>query len=427
MKRLFYFIFLIALLVMAFPALAQQDTNLITLDDATPAIDVVITLPPDATGTISLDLALAAVRLTDSNGEIVFAAADERLHGLEFNIAPNSGTHTLTVERLPGVEKAYVSVVSLPEMSIGGTVEFVSGNAITLNEETTLSLDANNPGGTVSVEIPTETIGVITATFPGASATTQLVDSNGVLLAESTGGHVDGLTFVLDGGSYSFTVLGSNLTETVISGVRSVSVVDSGFAVIEVPDSSTETVVNVSTSVCTATITASAVNLRSGPGTGYSVLGYAYRGESYPVGGQNQEKNWIVIGTQDGNSAWVSLSVAQMQGSCDTLTVFDIPTQNNAPAQITITEVGSNQEISRQQAIQIAEAAYPGTRAVDVKQEYERGLLVWEVKLSNRMEVYIDAVTGEIVYQKNKNDDKEHDDDREHDDDHDDDHHEDDD
>jgi hypothetical protein len=51
----------LSLLVVTFPALAQQDNpDLITLNDATSAIDVVIT-PPDTTGTITLDLAQASV------------------------------------------------------------------------------------------------------------------------------------------------------------------------------------------------------------------------------------------------------------------------------------------------------------------------------------------------------------------------------
>lgn len=413
MKRLSLILLVtVGMLALALPALAQQDNpDLIMLNDATPAIDVVITLPADTTGTLSLDLALASVTLTDANDAVVFTAADERLHGLEFNIVPNSGTHTLTVERLPGVTEAYVSVVSLPEMTVGGTVELVEGGTLVLNEEAALALNTDNPGGTVSVEVPEETVGVVTATFPGAFATTQLVDSDGVLLAESTGGHVDALTFVLDGGSYDFTVLGTNLTGTVIAGVRAVSVEDGGFAVIEAPAPSAETVTEAGTGDCTAIVTASSANLRSGPGTGYSVLGYAYRGENYPVGGQNQENNWIVIGTSDGGSAWLSLSAAQTDGTCDTLTVFDTPTQDAAPAQITITGAGGNGQITSDQAIQTAQAAYPGTRAVDWEQDYEYGVLVWEVGLSNGVDVYVDATTGAIVYQENEYSDGGYDDD----------------
>jgi uncharacterized protein YraI len=296
-------------------------------------------------------------------------------------------------------------------MTIGGSVETIEGDTLALNQETTLSLNADTPGGTVSIEVPAETVGVVSATFPGAFAATQLVDRDGVLLAESTGGHVDGLTFVLDSGNYDFTVLGSDLTGTVLAGVRAVSAEDGGFAVIEAPTEPAEALAQTNTGNCTATVTASSANLRSGPGTGYSVLGYTYRGDSYPVGGQNQENNWIVIGTPDGGSAWLALSAAQMQGTCDTLTVFDTPTQDAAPAQITITGTGSNGEITRDQAIQIAQTAYPGTRAVDWEQDYEYGVLVWEVGLNNGVDVYVDALTGEIAYQENEYSDGGYDDD----------------
>jgi uncharacterized protein YraI len=346
MKRVSLFILIIGLLAAAFPVLAQQDNpDLITLNDATPAIDVVITLPQDTTGTLSLDLALAAVTLTDANDAIVFTAADERLHALEFNIAPNSGTHTLTIERLPDVPEAYVTVVSLPEMTVNGTVELIESSALTFNQETALTLNADSPGGTVTVDIPAETTGVMTAAFPGAFATTQLVDQDGVLLAESTGGHIDALSFVLDSGSYNFTLLGDNLSETVIAGLRAVSSEDGGFAIIEAPaatPATTTSAASTTVEACAVTVTASSANLRSGPGTGYSVLGYAYRGETYTVGGQNQESDWVVIGTSDGSSAWLARSAAQMQGACDALTVFDIPTQNAAPAQITITGADAN-------------------------------------------------------------------------------------
>lgn len=405
MKRFSLLVLVSVLLSMTLPALAQQDNpNLITLNDASPAIDVVITLPTDTSGSISLDLALASVTLTDANNAVVFTAADERLHGLEFNIAPNSGTHTLTVERLPGVAEAYVSVDSLPEMTVNGTVELVESNTLTLRQEVMLSLTTGNPGATVAVEIPSDAVGVITATFPGALATTQLVDSEGVLVAQSVGGHIDALTFMLDGGNYDFTVLGNNLTGTVVVGVRAVSIEEAGFTIVKAPSLPVETVTE--TSFCNATVVASSANLRSGPGTGYSVLGYAYRGEIYPIGGQNQENNWVVIGTPDGGSAWLSLDVAQIGGACNQLTIFDTPTRDAVPAQLTITGGTSNGEITREQAIQIAEAAYLGSRAVDVEQDYEYGLLVWEVGLNNGIDIYVDVATGQIVYQDTEDDER---------------------
>lgn len=346
MKRISLLFSALILLVTALPAAAQQnDPELIALNDALPAIEVMISLPPNTTGAISLDIVDAVVQLTDVNGAVVFTAADNRLHGLQFNIAPNMGTHTLTAQRLPEAAEAYVRVNSLPDMTIGGEAQAVEGNSLTLNQETAFTLDANNPGSMVTVDIPINEIGMVTATFPNANAATQLLDNDGVLLAESFAGHVDGLTFVLDAGSYTFTVWGENMTEPVVAGVRTVAAIDGGFELIEVPVLGDMGIIEAETGEepiedtgipCTATIAASSVNLRSGPGTGYSVLTFGYRGESFPVGGRNVENNWVVIGLEDGGSAWVSRSVSQLDGSCSDLVVFNQPLRHEQPAPVIV-------------------------------------------------------------------------------------------
>lgn len=335
MKRLL--IPLIFLLLGAIPTLAQDNANLITLNDATPAIDVVITLPSDTTGTVSLAIAQAAVTLTDSANAVVFHAADARLHGVDINIAPNSGSHTLTIARLPGMTDAYVSVVSLPELNINGAAEHVEGVAVTLNQEIALSLDATIPGGTADVSIPDGTTGVVTATFPGSNATTQLVDAQGIVIAQSAAGHVDGVNFVLDAGDYEFTILGNGLTRSVVAGVRVVSAEATGVNILAIPASSGSAASDTTgAAACTALVTRSSINLRSGPGTGYSVLGYGYFNENYVVGGRNPENNWIVVG-KDGASAWLALTGVNLQGSCDALTVFNIPLRDAPVAPIIIT------------------------------------------------------------------------------------------
>ena len=65
MKRLLMVLTL--LLIAAVPSLAQSQADLITLNDATPSIDVAISLPPDATGAISLNLSNAAVTIKNEN------------------------------------------------------------------------------------------------------------------------------------------------------------------------------------------------------------------------------------------------------------------------------------------------------------------------------------------------------------------------
>lgn len=334
MKTLALVLALIGLTI-ALPA-AAQDANVITLDDASPAINVMVSLPDNATGTIALNMVSAAITVTDGLGNTVFHAADARLHAVQLNIAPNSGTHTVTVERLPGMAQAQVSIESLPELAQIAATSLVSSRDLGLNQETMLNLDAATPGGTTTVHIPQGTTGLVSATFPHASASSQLVDANGVVLAESAGGHIDGVNYVVDAGDYHVTVLGNGLVNTVVAGVSVASATDNHFTVLEAPAAVDQMVSG--TEACTATVNVSSINLRSGPGTGYSVMDYGYRDEVFQVGGRNPENSWIVIGTDTG-SAWMSLVGANLSGACDTLAVYNIPYRDAQPAQIVVVPV----------------------------------------------------------------------------------------
>lgn len=329
MKRLALLSLLLIMCIAAVPALAQNGGDVIILNDATPSIDVVVTLPPDSTGALALNLAGASVQLTDAANNIVFQAADSRLHALELNIAPNSGTHTLTVQRLPGVATAAISVTSLAELTLRGTPQRVEGTAVGLNQETSVGLNPAQPGTQVAVSIPAQSTALLTATFPGAGAASQLVDSAGVVVAQSTSGQVDGINFMLDGGNYRFTVLARDLAQPVVTGMRLIPAQDAGFTALALPETAPSAVAAAAPIQCAAQISASSVNLRSGPGTGYSILGYAYRDQAFTVGGRNPQSNWLVISTPMG-SAWMSAANAQLQGACDNLTVFDIPLRDAA-------------------------------------------------------------------------------------------------
>ena len=183
----------------------------------------------------------------------------------------------------------------------------------------------------------------MTSTYFGANVTSQLVDNNGSVLATSYGGVIDGLNMVLDGGSYGMTLVGNNLTNTITAGVQVMPAESSGLVLLQLP-AATEAPVVVSAATalppaavavaCNATIAGTSVNLRSGPGTGYNVLGYGYQNESYPVGGTNPEQNWVVVGLPSG-SAWVSKTLVNLDGSCDNLTVFNVALRNAQQAQIT--------------------------------------------------------------------------------------------
>ncbi|RMG88230.1 MAG: hypothetical protein D6712_04045 [Chloroflexi bacterium] len=345
MKRFILFAaFSALLLVFGGAALAQDD--IITLNDASPSIDAVITLPQDMSGVVSLDLQNASVTMLDSNNEVVFLMTDPRVHHLELSIAPNTGTHTVHVERLPGAVEAYVRIESKSEMTTTPPAAELTQGQVTLNQEAALPLNSSAPGGSVDVAIPQDTTGLVQATFPGANATAQVVDESGQVVAAAYNGHVDAVNMLVDGGNYTFTILGNNLASDVVAGVAVApqEAVAEEIAPIAVDNSADMGIVETgapagdapqTAAACTATISASSVNLRSGPGTGYTVLSYGYRGETYPVGGQNPQGNWFVIGTDTG-SAWVSGSVIVRSGECDGLTVYNIPYREAEPAPVVI-------------------------------------------------------------------------------------------
>ncbi len=79
-------------------------------------------MPADTTGTVAVDVTETAISLVNDAGTTVLQSADARVHGLELNIAPNSGAHTLTIKRLPDVLQAAVQVRSLANLTdVGAT------------------------------------------------------------------------------------------------------------------------------------------------------------------------------------------------------------------------------------------------------------------------------------------------------------------
>lgn len=347
MKRLLMLALACVLAATVVPTLAQSQpapSDVILLNDATPSVSANVSLPQDATGVVSLNLNNASVIVTDSTGKIVFQVADSRVHTVELSIVPNSGAQTIKIERLPGATQAAVTILALPELTSTGTAQFVDTPSLTLSQEHALQLDAANPGGNVQFNIPASTTGVVTSTYFGANVTSQLVDNNGAVVATSFGGTIDGLNLVLDSGTYGMTLLGNNLPNSITAGVQVMPAEAAGMVALQLPAateapaivSDTTTAAPETVAVaCNASIAGTSVNLRSGPGTGYNVLGYGYQNETYPVGGVNPEQNWVVVGLPSG-SAWVSKSLVTLDGGCDNLAVYNIPLRNAQQAQIIV-------------------------------------------------------------------------------------------
>ncbi len=346
MKKYALLIALIFLLV-AGQAFAD-DSGIITLDDSNPSISAAITMPADTTGVVTVNLSLAAVTLTDANGSVVFSSADPRVHYLELSIAPNSGSHTLTVQRLPGEPLASAQIGSQADLTIVTRSQdvLVDTRTVGVEQQHVLSLDAAHPADQVALDIQPSTTGLVTASFPGAVASSQLTDSSGLLVATSSR-DVDGFNLVLDGGRYDLSVQANTASGSVAADV---SVMPSDqFTLLGAPQAPVSTVAMQaapSAPSCTATIASSSVNLRSGPGTGYSVLNAGVQGNQYAVGGLNPEQNWVVVGMGGGSSAWVSRDLTQMNGDCSQLPVFNIPLKDAPTAAVVVQVAPSAPSIS---------------------------------------------------------------------------------
>ena len=64
----------------------------------------------------------------------------------------------------------------------------------------------------------------------------------------------------------------------------------------------------------------SVVNVRGGPGTTYPILGQLAAGDSFPAGATNTTRDWLQFDYQ-GQSAWISAGIVQIQGDLGNLAV----------------------------------------------------------------------------------------------------------
>jgi uncharacterized protein YraI len=337
MKR--YGVVLITLTMLASSLLAaqtifaqQNPSDAIALNDATPGVDVVITPAPNTTGVVSVEMVQASVTVIDSLGNTTFQMADPRVHKLELRLAPGTGSYTLSVERLPGVTDAYVRITSQADLTDLGQTILIDNpqQPLGIQQALDLPLTGAAPSQAASFDIPADQQGTLKASFPGAPVTAQVVDNAGKVLATLMGSGFDGMSMVLDSGSYQLTLLNTNPAQQTVASLEVAeplpSVLDG-----EIP-------ALVAQSACVMTVDAASVNLRSGPGTGYSVMNYGFRNEQYQVGGQNTDGSWLVVATSDGGSAWVSRETGTLANACDNLAVYDIPYRDAPEPQVVVVQ-----------------------------------------------------------------------------------------
>ncbi len=334
MKR--WIAFLLVMLMIAGKTFAQ-DNQPIVLNDATPGIDLAITLAPGAAGALSLRLSGAAVTVKDSTGKQIFMTTDQRVHALELHFAPGVSAPTVTLERMPGVQEAYVSIVSQSDLTTPVGTTLTSNSALTLGQEFDAPLSASSPSATLSISIPAQTQGNLTATFPGSLTTAQVLDNTGSPVATLDASQIDGLSLTLDGGEYQLSLLNTQPSAPTVAGISITSAqiahLPAAVMATTVPSAS---VASATQPDCTIQINQSSINLRSGPGTGYSILGYAHRADNFLVGGTNVENSWLLVANSDGSGTWMSKELGVLNGNCAQLTIYDIPYREAQPPQIVV-------------------------------------------------------------------------------------------
>ncbi len=263
---------------------------------------------------------------------------------------PDTGTHTLALARLPGVSEAYVSLKPQPSLTERSLASLVPSGALTLDQQQQTLLDAKVPGTTVPINIPLNQLGAITASFPHSPLTAQLSDGSGGAVATLYGGSLDAVSVTMEAGSYTMTLLNNDTSRPAIANLSVARATDDSLAKLTIVSnaaagtpapqlvsdpasaSSPNNADPAQSGDCVLTVAPKSINLRSGPGTGYSVLGYSYNGDEHLVGGRNSDGSWLVIADDHAGSAWILAQLGAMTGDCNNLQVYDIP-YRAAPAQ----------------------------------------------------------------------------------------------
>ncbi len=197
------------------------DDGVITLNDDTPGLTILVNSPPHTTGVVYLEIRGASVEVTDGAGATIFQLADERVYAVELRFAPTDQQHTITVERLADFPTAYVTVHPHSRLRDFGAADPITGNNILmLQQATTLELTDDVPGTHFALVSPANTVVALSVEFARKQLTSQVIDNSGVAMATVYDGGIDGFSLVMLGGDYSLSLLKSAWGETIAASVK---------------------------------------------------------------------------------------------------------------------------------------------------------------------------------------------------------------
>lgn len=81
---------------------------------------------------------------------------------------------------------------------------------------------------------------------------------------------------------------------------------------------------------CRFEVTVSSASLRTGPGTGYPVVGFAYVGENFLVLERHRGAAWLKVDVGT-DPTWIATNVGELSGDCTDLPVSDQPVIEGEP------------------------------------------------------------------------------------------------
>lgn len=199
---------------------------------------------------------------------------------------------------------------------------------------------AANPGVSTVVTIAT--------TSPDFEFAVQLLNPSGQVIATQAGSAAQQVSLVVGAGEGTYEAHVASLTPDV-TGAVTVSIGLGSMPSIQTPapPEATEEAAppagsNAPSNVCSVN-TDGVVNLRSGPGTDYAVVGQLTAGNFLVITGMSADGVWYV-GDYSGQQAWVFTGVVGMNGPCANLPVVQASAQPAQPSVLTATPVSGQQQ-----------------------------------------------------------------------------------
>ena len=245
-------------------------------------------------------------------------------------------TGGLNVRQGPGVEYAPITVVNL-----GQTVTLLGRND---NSSWAKIRTPDNQEGWVNASYLTSSNVAISSLPVMTSSATPLptppapVTPGGIAVRSGPGFTYSAAGFVANGSYINLLGRNSNSTWVKVSannntliGWMNASVIETSLNIHDLPivDGTTTPTTPTTTptsDTASATITTGALNVRSGPGLGYSVLEQVYLGQTITLIGRNDSSTWVKATTSNGQQGWLSAGFIQANVAISSLPVIASPT-----------------------------------------------------------------------------------------------------